>query len=103
MNEGNAKTIQEMILDQVQENRKAIGDLHLKLDTKIDIVHVRINKEAETVDERIKPVELEQVRQREKMKRVASTCRWLLWAVTSIALMILGTLAGVIFGNGGGL
>lgn len=96
------KNIQEMILDQVQENRQAIRALDLKFDEKVEDLHGRINVEIASAHKRINPIEREQAAQDEKQKRIASTCRWLIWAVSAIGLTILGALAGVLIGNGGG-
>ena len=95
------KTIHEMILGQVQDNRRAIGALDLKLDAKIGDVHGRLNRGVETCTKRINTIEQKQAAQFVTNKGLAGRVRWLVWAVSAIGLTILGAVVGLTIGGGG--
>ena len=92
-----------MILTQVQDNRKAIGALHLKVDEKDERVHERLNTEVATCHKRINPIEAEQAGQRQKIREHRRAIRWLVWGLSTIALTLLGALAGIVLAYRGGL
>lgn len=78
-----------MILEKVQENREAIRDLDKKFDEKVVDVHKRIN-----------PIERDAAAHEEKTKEHTRAIKWLIWAVSTIGLTILGAVVGVILTKG---
>jgi len=97
--DNNRKTIDEMILSQVQDNRKAIGGLDLKVDGKFEAVEARINEETAAVHKRINPIEADVKVGQAATKSLSGRVRWIVRAIWSIVLMLLGVFAGIIFGG----
>ena len=100
MTDGNGKTIAEIILAQVQDNRRAISALDIKFDAKIDDVHERVNAETAACHKRINPIEREQASQCEKVREHSRAIRWMIWAISAGGLAVLGGVIGLAIGGG---
>lgn len=96
----NGKTVQDLMIKQLDGIEDSIRDLDTKVDRKMDLLHQRVTEENTAIHNRITLEETKRIKTDVTMGSLVARVNWLYVIAGGLVVTFAGTVAAVILSTG---